>query len=356
MLEFRCYYSVMNQRQNSILVLAFANMTSFPVQSAAANTVEPLRTFSFRAEVAIRETVAATVVGNNRINLLITDRAPTGRSGILLNADSYGRDQKGVDLKGPAHGLVQSGSLVKALAPVLGGIRLLEPSAGDVHTVDLTGVTAATTGSESHLVRLLGTGDIAVHSVAGRKLAASRLLPTAAEFKVQGACATCGNEKLVTQGAYVLCSLPGNRVAATHRSSARLKVVDLNTGKVLLSVDLDNEDLRRGRAMFARQQEALLTVRANPSNPSLVLSGAAHSSGDMFFLIGPFAPSEGARVIRVTPNGAVVSSIRCSYSAFKPENGPPQFLGINEDDLYLISSRGHVNVYSIANSAAPSQR
>ncbi|MCC6343759.1 MAG: hypothetical protein IT166_16260 [Bryobacterales bacterium] len=61
----------------------------------------------------------------------------------------------------------------------------------------------------------------------------------------------------------------------------------------------------------------------------------------------PFAAAEGARVIGVNSNGAVTASMRCACPAFDPQYGAPRFIGLNGDDLYLVTSRGLINIYKL---------
>jgi hypothetical protein len=320
------------------LILVSAAAAVLPIL-ASASPLKPARRFSVKTTVAIREVVAAAVVNHNKVHLLITDRGLTGRSAILLETDTYGADPQWRDLNVAAHGLVKAGTSIAASLPILNGVRVLQPATDEFRATDLTGLTANATGTGSRLIRLLGNGDLAVHDVGGGHVSAPRILPTSTDLKIQEA-----------PGAYTICPLPGDRLAIVHRSSASFKIVDLNTSRVLVSLVLDNEDLRRGRAMFAKQQESFAAMRANSSNPALILGGDVHSSGDMFFLTGPFTPAEGARVLRVNSKGAVVASLRCLYPAFNPDDGPPQFVGVNNDDLYLISSRGHISVYSLSSA------
>ena len=209
----------------------------------SANELDPVRTLNLQTTVAVRETVAAVAVRDNKTYLLVTDRAPTGRSAILVETDTHGRQPQWQDLKVPAGALVKAGSFVAALSPIPGGLRLLEPMGGEIRSTDLTGLTASTVGSGSRLVRLLGNGDLAVHDVSARGLSSPRHLATSAELKVPEACATCGTEKFTFQGSHVICMLPGDRLALVHRSSASIKIVDLNTSRVIVSRVLNNEDL-----------------------------------------------------------------------------------------------------------------
>ncbi|MCC6589563.1 MAG: hypothetical protein IT168_22895 [Bryobacterales bacterium] len=339
-----------------MFVLIVASITGLAPASAGADTLNPTRSFSLRATVAVRETIAAAIAADSRLHVLITDQAPTGRSAILLDTETDGSNQQWVDLKVPAHSLVRAGSFSVALAPAMNGLRILQPAGGLVRSTDFAGITAQAVGTESQFIRLLATGDLAVHDVVRTSIGPARILSTSPELKIQQACATCATEKMVAQGAYVVSVLPQNRIAVTHRSLAHLKIIDLSTGKVLSSAVLDNEDVRRGRAMFARQQEAAVNMRVNPSNPSIIVAGAAHSSGDMFFLVGPFTPAEGARVIRVSSGSGLVSSIRYAYPRFDPEQGPPRFLAVEQDHVYLISSKGHVNVYPISSTVSANRR
>ncbi|MCB1018800.1 MAG: hypothetical protein KDC27_02675, partial [Acidobacteria bacterium] len=151
--------------------------------------------------------------------------------------------------------------------------------------------------------------------------------------------------------AYVFSALPAGKVAAVHRGTAVLKVLDINTGKLLRSVVLGGEDVDRGRSMYGALPKP--SQSSNVSQPALVISGASGPSGDMFLLIGPFTPSEGARVVRIDANGAVVSSLRCGYEGFKAEDGPPQLVAVDDKELYLASRAGHVRVYPLTAMATP---
>ena len=332
-------------------ILKAAVWLSLTAQIAFPVTVAPTRSFSLHANVIIRETVAAAEVDGGKLYFLITDRGPEGRSAILLEADGHGRNVLWQDLKTSANLLTRVGSGIAAIAPIPNGLRVLRPTGGDPAATDLTGHTALAIGSESQLVRLLGSGDIAVQTAIGVQLGAPRILATSADLKVDNACSTCGAGKVIVQGVYVLSRIDAKRVMFVHRSSAAVKVVDLETGKLISSGVLANEDIDRGRAMFANRPRPPASMAGRTGNPTLIIAGAAHPSGDTFLLVGPFTPAEGARVIRVSPNGHVLESLRCMYPAFKPADGPPDFLEIDNDELYLITRAGHVNVYSV--SGAP---
>lgn len=319
-------------------------------QAASSQPVPPTRTFSVRETVAARQTVAALAVTSDAVQLLVTDKAPTGRSAVLLRVDSRGNDRQWHDLKASAVALVNAGGTIAAFAPINNGLRLLQPTGDAARAMDLAGATAAATGDLSHLVRLLRNGDLAVHETDGAQIGPARVLATASILKTDSVCATCGS-RLIIPSAYVFLALPGEKVAAVHRSAANFKLLDLKTGKLLRSTVLDNEDVARGRAMYAALPKP--PASSNTSNPSLVFAGAARSSGDMFLLIGPFTPSEGARVIRVNTSGEIVGSLRCGYQDFRAEDGPPQFVGVNDQELYLASRAGHVRVYPLAGVSTP---
>ena len=146
--------------------------------------------------------------------------------------------------------------------------------------------------------------------------------------------------------------LTENLLAVVHRGSAVLKVIDLDASTIVASVTLDTEELRRGRAMYARQQESFPASASRTSHPSLIVGGTAHSSGDMLLLVGPFTPAEGARVVRISADGAVVHSLRCLYPAFNPNDGPPQFVASDGDNLLLITQAGRVNSYRLPSRIA----
>ncbi|MCZ2147420.1 MAG: hypothetical protein LC126_06565 [Bryobacterales bacterium] len=331
----------------SILLLKVAGL-SFAAASDQITSITPTTTVNLRTTVALRETVAAAIIGDNKLSLLITDQAPTGRSGILLQMDATGANQKWTDLKVPADDLVIAGSFVAALAPVHKGLRVLQSVGGGVQSTDLTGMTAVTVGSSSRLIRLLASGDLAVHDLGVNGIAPPRVLPMATVLKVPEACAKCGAAKFVGRWTYAVCPLPGDRLAVVQRSSGNLKILDLNNSKVTLTTLLNGDDITRGKKMYANYQEKIRVAGGeDPLNPSLVLAIAAHASGDMFLLVGPFAPVEGARVIRVNSNGAVIASLRCAYPAFDAQYGAPQFIGLNGDDLYLVTSRGLINIYRL---------
>lgn len=181
--------------------------------SVSANPIEPVRTFNLQAQVGARETIAATAIGDDKLYFLITDQSPTGRSAILLETDPFGTEQRWQDLKVAAHALVKAGDFIGAVAPIPGGLRVLEPTAGEVRTTDLSGRSANVTGVGSQLLRVLGTGDLAVHSISGHSIGEPRTLSTSMALRTLEACATCGPNNTVAPGAYVVCPLPGNRLA-----------------------------------------------------------------------------------------------------------------------------------------------
>lgn len=326
----------------SILLLAGAGL-SF---AAASDPLVPAITINLRTTVSLRETVAAAAIGDNKVSLLITDQAPVGRSAILLRMDATGANREWTDLKVPADDLVAAGSFVAALAPVRGGLRVLQSVGGAVQSTDLAGVTAVTVGDGSHLIRLLANGDLAVHDLDSGGIAPPRVL-LAAALDVPERCAQCDPAKFAGRGTYTVCPLPGGRLAVIGRSSASMTILDLHNSKVALRTVLDGGAISRGRTMYANYQKNIRDAGGEPPNPSLILAGATHRSGDMFLLAGPFAPAEGARVIRVNSNGAVTASMRCAYPAFDPQCGAPRFIGLNGDDLYLVTSRGLINIYKL---------
>lgn len=325
---------------SSLLLLTLAH-------SAFSAPIQPSRTFTVRETVAVREVVAAVQAADGALQMLLTDRGPTGRSAVLLQVDRRGGNRQWRDLKAPAVSLVNAGGSVAAFNPIGNGLRLLQPVDDGANAADLTGETAAVTGDGSHLVRLLRSGDLAVHPVSGGRIGEPRIVATAAILKDKSVCANCGSE-LIVPSAYVFSLLPGGKVTAVHRGTGSLRVLDLTDGKLLSSVALENEDFERGRAMYAALPKQ--PASSNVSNPTLVIAGAADESGNLFLLVGPFAPAEGARVVRVNPQGKVTGALRCSYSDFKAADGPPQLLAAAQGELYLVSRTGYVRAYPAASA------
>ena len=333
---------------NLVVIGALAALIPTPVP-ASPFRMEPTRSFRVQPADVEREAVAAAVTGPDRISFLLTDRAPTGRSAILLETDANGVEQRRLDLAAPAYGLAAGGSFLAALSAHRDSTGVLMIGDSKVRTIDLVGLTAQATGNGSRLIRVLGSGDLAVHPVEANNIQAGRTIATAKDLKTPEACVTCSPKGVVAQGAYVAVPLPANRLAVIHRSTAVLKVIDLDASAgPAASVPLDNDELRWGRSMFARQQESAAAVGANAAHPTLIVAGAAHPSGDILLLVGPFTPTDGARVIRVSPEGSLVESLRCGYPNFNPNDGPPRYIGLDGDDMNLITVRGQVNTYSLS--------
>lgn len=334
-------------------VMLFAAAIASASFHARAQQLMPATTVNLNTFVALREIAAGAVVGDDKVVLLIRDQGLTGRSAILLEVDAEGANPQWTDLEAPAGSLVMAGKFVAALAPIANGVRLLHPAADGIHSTELQGLTAFAVGMESRLVRVLHSGEVAVQDIGAGEISAPRLLPMAAVFNPRPACTDCASAKFLITGTYILCPLPGERMAVIQRSSANLKILDLKNARVELTADLQGEDITRGKAMFDTHLEKIRARGDEPPNPHVIVSGASNSSGELFLLAGPVAFAEGVRVLRVNSKGAVVGALRLALPGFQLQYGSPAFLGANGDRLYLITSRGWMNIYRIPN--VPSQ-
>jgi|GEM_PF-4725131 len=332
-------------RTRSVIAVRVVVFFTLGVAIGRPETLSPTRTLSLQPTVTtIRNTVAGVALQEGKMHLLVMDGRPSGRSAILVEAGTAGGNPTWRDLERGANLLVRNGGSVTALARVPSGLQVVGEGGGTAE--EIPGDTVLVVGVESRLVRLLSNGDVAVHDAEGSGFGAPRILPTAAKLKVSSECPTCGAAAMrVSPGSYVLSPIGSGRVAFVGRSSASFHVLDLESGQMTVSTTLAHVDLSHGLAKFSNRPQPPPDSR--PLNPMLVIAGDAHESGDTFLLIGPFTPTEGARVIQVDPDGRVVGSFRCTYPGFKPEDGPPRFLGVAGDELYLITPRGHVNVYAL---------
>ncbi|MCC6391148.1 MAG: hypothetical protein IT167_11140 [Bryobacterales bacterium] len=264
------------------------------LSDADAQELMPAATVNLNSFVALREIAADAVVSEGRVVLLIRDQGLTGRSAILLEVDGEGGNPRWTDLKEPADSVVMVGNSVAAVARMRDGVRLLGPA----------GITAP-------------------HVLA---MAAS-----------------------LSGGTYAFLPLGGERAAVVERSSGNLKLLDLKSGKVELTADLGGEDIARGRAMYAYHLDKIRARGETPPNPRVIVSAASNPAGELFLLTGPVAFAEGVRVVRAGLNGKVTGTLRLALPGFRPEYGSPNFLGVSGDRLYLITSRGWMNIYRIPN-------
>lgn len=310
-----------------------------------ATALQPVHSMDLRPLVALRETVAAVAASPEKLYLLLTDNAPTGRSAILVEADRRAGTTLWRDLGAPADSLTVAAGHVVASAPIPKGLRILRPVGNAMQAVDLPGATAAVGGGDGLFVRLLSSGELAVHDPANMR-SFQRLLPSV-HFDSSHTCHTCGPEASISRGAFLVFPLPSNRVAVVERTTAHLRVLALGTGKLELSVALTHPHILASRNRNVAYLEKIVAAGGN-ANVAVISGGAIHSSGDFFLLLAPFHPAEGARVLRIDPRGQIASSFECLYPGFKPEEGPPSFLTAQGNDLYLVSARGKVMAFRIS--------
>lgn len=310
-----------------------------------ATALEPVRSFDLRTLVALRETVGAVTAWQQKIYLLITDKAPTGRSAILVETDPQGGVTLWRDLGAPADGLTVAADQVVALAPIPKGLRILQSVGSAVQALDLAGGTAAVGGDDGVFVRLLSSGDLAVHDP--RDLRLFQRLSALRDLTRLHTCIPGGPQAGIPRGAYLLFRLPSNRMALLERNTAQLEVLDLRTGALELSVALTHPHLSASRDRNVAYLQKIL-AGGGSVNVATISAAATHSSGDLFLLLAPFHPVEGARVLRVNARGQVASSFECQYPSFTPEDGPPSFLTLAGNHLYLVSARGKIMAFRIS--------
>lgn len=323
----------MRQFRDCVVIVAAFGAGFF---HADAQQLMPAATVNLNTYVALREIAGDAVVGDDRVVLLIRDQGLTGRSAIVLEVDGNGGNARWTDLKAPADSLVMVGNSVAAIAPVRNGVRLLQPAGDGVQSSELEGPTAASVGVGSRLVRLLRSGDLAVQDVGEGGIGAARVPAMAAPAQFSG------------RGTYLLLPLDGERVAVVERGSGKLKILDLRNAKVELAADLEGEDIRRGKAMYAYHLDKIRARGEEAPNPIVIVSAASNLAGELFLVAGPVGYAEGVRVVRAV-NGKVTGTLRLALPGFRMEYGSPKFLGVSGDRLYLITSRGWMNIYRIPN-------
>lgn len=309
-----------------------------------ATVLQPERSVDLRTFVALRETVAAAAAWQGKLYLLVTDRAPTGRSAILVEAGLRDGATLWRDVGTPADDLAVARNHLVASAPMPNGLRILRLGGNTVQPLDVAGATAAMSGSDGQLVRLLSSGELAIHDATSLS-SFERVIPSV-DLKGSDTSLSCGPGPGIPRGPYLVFQLPSDRIALAERTTAQLHIFARRTGRLEWSVVLTHPDIVESRTRNAAYFRKVVAGGGNAA-VALISAGASHTCGDFFLLLAPFHPSEGARIVRVNPQGQVTFSYRCMYPGFNPEDGPPGFLTVHDGTLYLVSARGKVMTFRI---------